>query len=277
MEYSSNKDFKITFLGTSAFSLSPRSSTSSCLIQVGQSRILVDVGIGTLRQLRKTEISPDMLDAVLLTHWHLDHYAGLPALVKARKKPSQLPIYGPRAGHFTHLLFCTLFPIPCKEFILTKGGFELNLPDISAEAFDTIHTIDSNGWILTDKPLRNRRVVITGDTRPTDAIIKVSRRADLLIHEATYLERHSQRAITHQHTTALEAAELAVKSEVGGLVLTHTAASRYSEKEILAEAVKIYPKVIIAHSMITITISPFTDKPQKAGFGWANLNVRDQG
>ncbi len=59
---------KITFLGTSAASISPRSTTSAYLIEVGQTRVLVDAGIGALRQLQKAGVSADSLNAVLLTH-----------------------------------------------------------------------------------------------------------------------------------------------------------------------------------------------------------------
>ena len=90
------KEFNITFLGTSAASINPFSPTSACLVQGGDTKIMIDVGIGGLRQLHRIHIDSDEIDAVLITHWHFDHFAGLPALVKSRKRTSLLSIYGPK-------------------------------------------------------------------------------------------------------------------------------------------------------------------------------------
>lgn len=266
------KTFNVTFLGTSAASISPRSPTSACLIEVGETKIMVDAGIGVLRQLYKTEVSPDMLDAVLLTHWHFDHCAGLPGLVKSRKKSSPLPIFGPEPPLSMRSFIRVLFPAVFKCFMLVGGNYSIDFPDIHVETFEGIHRITSIGWVLTENPLRNRRVVYSGDTRPTEAIIKAARRADLLIHEATYLERHADRAITRQHSTVSEAVSLALKSEVGGLVLNHTA-SCYSTKSVRMEVEKILPGVIIPSPLVTISIDIQTDKSKKEGYGWSLLKV----
>jgi ribonuclease Z len=268
------KKFKITFLGTSSASISPRSSTSASLVEVGRTRIIVDAGIGALRQLLKTGSSPDIIDAVLITHWHLDHFAGLLRLIRRRKNPAPLPIYGPMPQLSTRIFLRTAFQSVFQYFNFFKESCQIDLPDICASTFNTVHKTPSVGWILTESPVKARRVVFSGDTRPAKEIIKAACKTDLLIHEATYLEQHSLRAISQRHSTAAEAANLAVKSGAGGLALTHIP-SRYSLSAVRNEVEIIFPGVIIPHPMVTISVDPQLDELKNTGFGWAKLKILD--
>jgi ribonuclease Z len=80
-----------------------------------------------------------------------------------------------------------------------------------------------------------RRVVLSGDTRPCDAILEASISADVLVHEATFLEEDLARARETRHSTAREAAELAAEARVDLLCLTHLS-TRYPASAVKAEA-----------------------------------------
>lgn len=76
-------------------------------------------------------------------------------------------------------------------------------------------------------PRPGRRVVITGDTRPTKSVIRAAENADLLIHDGTFGDEYAERAVETGHSTAREAAEVAKEAHVARLALTHIS-SRYS-------------------------------------------------
>jgi ribonuclease Z len=108
-------------------------------------------------------------------------------------------------------------------------------------------------------PRRAPRLVYTGDTRPHLAVMEASREADLLIHEATFGGDELARAKETGHSTAAEAARVALEAKARRLVLTHIS-SRYNRdaSELLAEAKAVFPETVIARDGMTIEV-PYSD------------------
>jgi ribonuclease Z len=100
---------------------------------------------------------------------------------------------------------------------------------------------------LVGPPRPGRRVVVTGDTRPCPATIEHARKADLLIHEATFGDEEAERAVETGHSTAREAATVAREAGVKQLLLTHFSA-RYSRDPgpLDREAKEVFRDTIIA-------------------------------
>jgi ribonuclease Z len=109
-------------------------------------------------------------------------------------------------------------------------------------------------------PRPGRRVVYTGDTRPTAATVDAAEDADLLIHDGTFGEDHRDRARETAHSTAGEAAELAAEAGAERLALTHIS-TRYTGRahELEAEASERFDgEVVVADDGMQVTV-PFPD------------------
>jgi ribonuclease Z len=91
------------------------------------------------------------------------------------------------------------------------------------------------------EPRRGRKLVYTGDTRPSEAVTELSRGADVLIHDCTMAEAHAELAHEFGHSTATDAAVTAKSAEVARLFLVHVS-PRYEEGSLLEEeARKVFP------------------------------------
>ena len=102
-------------------------------------------------------------------------------------------------------------------------------------------------------------LVYTGDTRPHLGVVEAARGADLLVHEATFGGDEQDRARETGHSTAAEAARVAVEAGARRLALTHIS-SRYNRDaaELLAEAKAVFPETIIARDGMTLDV-PYSD------------------
>jgi len=112
---------------------------------------------------------------------------------------------------------------------------------------------------LVGPPRPGRKLVYSGDTRPHLPVVEASRGADLLVHEATFGGDEMERARETGHSTAAEAARVALDAGVRRLVLTHIS-SRYNRDaaELLAEARAVFPETVIARDGMTVDV-PYVD------------------
>ncbi len=109
---------------------------------------------------------------------------------------------------------------------------------------------------VVDPPRPGRKVVYSGDTRPSDDVAKLATGADLLIHESTFGEDLVERAAEDGHSTAGQAAGVAAKAGVKRLVLTHIS-GRYSDAApLLDEAKRIFPNSSVAADLLEVDVPP---------------------
>lgn len=108
-------------------------------------------------------------------------------------------------------------------------------------------------------PRLGRKIVYSGDTRPCEAVEKLTEKADLLIHEASLDETAASTSKEHGHSTAGEAAELAARAKVTRLILTHISGRFHNSDVLLKEAQAFFPCVEIAEDLLKVFV-PFTNE-----------------
>jgi ribonuclease Z len=111
---------------------------------------------------------------------------------------------------------------------------------------------------VMDEARPGRKVVLTGDTRPTQAIIDLATGASVLVHDSTFADSERERALETGHSTAAEAAEVARTAGVGTLVLTHVS-SRHSWREVRDEARRVFPGALLPRDLDVLVV-PYPDK-----------------
>jgi ribonuclease Z len=113
-----------------------------------------------------------------------------------------------------------------------------------------------------------RKIVLSGDTAPCEALAIAAHQADLLVHEATFTHEDGERARQTGHSTARQAAELARDAEVRLLALTHLSI-RYLGGDLRDEARAIFPATEVPRDFDSIEI-PFPERGGAELMRWSN-------
>jgi ribonuclease Z len=303
-------DLDVVFLGTAGSMPTARRAPSATLIRRGGERLLVDCGEGTQRQLLRSDLGLVDLQEIFLTHFHADHFLGLPGMLKTfalRGRELPLTLYGPRGLEellqqlrriFGRLTFEVDVVELSRDAVLARDGYELRtfaarhgrdaigyalLEEARPGRFD-VEAADAlgvpagrergalqdgepvtlaDGRVITPEQVLGdarpgRKVVLTGDTAPSDLVVDAAYGADLLVHEATFCEDEADRAQETEHSTALEAARVAKDANVRLLALTHSS-SRYSGGDVEREARTIFPDTVVPRDFDLIEV-PFPER-----------------
>ena len=112
--------------------------------------------------------------------------------------------------------------------------------------------------LVLGPPRRGRKIVYTGDTMPSDALVDFARGADVLIHDATAETSLQEKANRYGHSTARQAAVVAKGAGVRTLVLTHYSPRYEDLAPILADAVTEFPNSVLAEDFLQLEV-PYRD------------------
>ena len=149
-------DLDVVFLGTAASMPTAQRGPAALLVRRGSERLLVDCGEGTQRQLQRSAIGLPDLQEIFLTHYHADHFLGLPGMLKTfalrGRDETPLTVYGPRGlGELFNRLrpFVGRLPYPLTPCELEPGE-RLERTDYAIEAFPVEHGLDALGYALVE-------------------------------------------------------------------------------------------------------------------------------
>ena len=147
-------DLSVAFLGTGGAVPSARRSTASLLVSRGGERLMFDCGEGTQRQLQKS-LGLVQVDEIYLTHFHADHFLGLPGLLKTydlTDREAPLTVYGPRG---LQDLFKTLGRLIGRigfrlDLVELEPGDVMELEGAEIRAFEVAHSVRACGYALVE-------------------------------------------------------------------------------------------------------------------------------
>jgi ribonuclease Z len=304
-------DLDVVFLGTAASMPTAQRGPAAVLVRRGSERLLFDCGEGTQRQLQRSAIGLPDLQEIFLTHFHADHFLGLPGMLKTfalrGREETPLTVYGPRGVKelFNRLRpFVGRLPYPLT-LVELEAGRTLERDGYTIEGFPVEHGLDALGYAIVepqrpgrfdvaaadalgvpDGPARGRlqageevtvesgrivgpaqvlgearpgrKVVLTGDTAPSPAVVQAAHGANLLVHEASFLSDEVERARETMHSTAAQAAEVARLAQVRLLALTHVS-PRYFGPELADEARSVFPETVVPRDFDLIEV-PFPER-----------------
>jgi len=244
---------KIFFLGTGA--AVPITRGLPCIALKADSNIyLFDVGEGCQSKMFKTGLSPLKVKAVFITHLHGDHYLGLPGLLQTmgltgRKTGLALVLPSELEEYFRIAIEKELFKpgFPVSLIRLTSGEVYRD-EKIVVNAYPVQHGIEAYGYHVA---AGRKTICYTGDTMPSNSIVENCKGVSVLVHEATFTSDMSEEAHEQYHSTARDAALTALNAGAESLVLTHISA-RYSGDEVLWDAIRFFPKTIVARDLMML-------------------------
>lgn len=246
------QDTKLVVLGTGTPNADPDRSGPALAVVRGTRSYLIDAGPGIVRRAsaaatrhRLSALEPPQLRTLFLTHLHSDHTVGLPDVMLSAwtlERDVPLVVYGPPG---TKAMVEHLHAAYAADIRNRLDGLEPANPDGWQV---TVHEI-APGLVLDDGNLRvtafavphgdwdvaygyrfdapDRAIVISGDTRASDAVVTACNGCDLLVHEVYSAERFKirppawQRYHANAHTSTDELAALAARARPAQLLLYH--------------------------------------------------------
>ncbi len=243
---------KVVVLGTGTPNADPERSGPALAIVVNGESYLVDAGPGVVRRAAAAArdhgidaLTPPKLRRVFITHLHSDHTAGLPDLILTPwvlERTAPLEVFGPpRTKRLADLL--TEAYADDIRIRLTGGepsnktGYRVIAKDVGAgvvyrdsnvtvSAFKVAHGQweAAFGYVFQT---RDRKIVVSGDTGPTDAVINACDGCDLLVHEVYSARKLATRPPAWQayhsayHTSGYQLGDIATRARAKAVVLYH--------------------------------------------------------
>jgi ribonuclease BN (tRNA processing enzyme) len=216
-----------TIVGCAGSFPGPDSPASCYLIDTGDFRLVLDIGNGALGPLQRYT-GLDQVDAICLSHLHGDHCLDLcgysvAVTMHPDGRRSRIPVYGP-AGTAERLTRAATVDEPSTSMTeafdfrtLTEGTTEIGPLRVTTAHMN--HPVETFGFRIEHD---GQVLAYSADTGPTPSLVGLAAGADVLLCEASFLDRPGLPA--DLHLTARQAAEHAAAAGAGELVLTHLVA-----------------------------------------------------
>ena len=236
---------EVTLLGTGSPIFVPGRYSISTLIRAGDNYLLFDCGRGASIRLHETGLHPGHINKLFLTHLHSDHVVGIPDFYISGwfttygRRQGPLRVWGPEgsAAMMSNLDSAFEFDEGVRAAEMKIHHNANKTHDIEPGVIFEEDGIRVTAFYVDHRPIvpalgfkvefAGRSVVLSGDTRPTDSVIKYGAGADLLIHEVICGDKDNapepeqfERIIAH-HTTPQQAGDIFTKAQPRLAVYSH--------------------------------------------------------
>jgi len=256
---------KLVFLGTAGYH--PNENRQTACIAIPDIGLVLDAGTGLFRLRRylrnnKNNKNDNLHLNILLTHFHLDHTAGLTYLydvLRGRYDKVKVTVYGMNGikSISKHLFSSALFPIRIEEHPFSfklrkiKNKFSVEKAIVYTQNFE--HKGGVVGYRVEHD---GKTIVYITDTKAqlTEKSVNFASNADLLIHECYYLSHQKQLAEKNQHSYTTLVAKYAKKAKVKKLALFHFNPLEPRIQKFDVEARIIFPNTISSYDGLEVNV-----------------------
>lgn len=196
---------KVVFLGTGSMIPTKERNHSGILISHEKENILVDCGEGTQRQLRILGFAPPKLTRILITHWHGDHYYGLPGIIENLAKnqySNRLEIYGPKGSKKIFNRIVNAHGLKKRIMMrineIKRDGIFFENESISIGSYKMKHNIPCIGYFINEADTRkiNLDYIKRFNIREGPVLGNLQRGKDIIflgkkikVKDATYIKK----------------------------------------------------------------------------------------
>ena len=238
-------EVEIEILGSGGPEIDGSASTSYLLWIDGEAKVLIDAGSGSMLRFEETKARLETLEAIVLTHLHIDHTVDLPSYVKAgffSKRTDALPILGPTGSH--------LFPSTtqfCKALFGSKGAYRYMQDVLTAqsESFEIIPKDINSTYHQVFKSFTLDMISVHHGSVPSLALKITVGEKSLIVSSDTNNDTHTLEAFTKGATLFI--AHHAIPETAGDVAKT----LHMPPSEIASIAKKSgVKKVILSHRMV---------------------------
>lgn len=275
------QEIKVTLLGTGSPPPVMNRFGPSILVEAGGGKFLFDAGRGALQRLAQLGVRWRDVDGVFLTHLHSDHVVGFPDLwltgwlVDARSRP--LHVWGPRGTKkmMSYLEQAYEFDIRIRLYDdrASPDGVVILAEDIGEGVVYEKGAVKITAFEVDHTPIKpafgyridhaGRSVVLSGDTRVSDNLIRHAQGVDLLVHEVASPETFQRagvpperaKSIVAHHVTPEQAGEVFSRTKPKLAVYSHIVLGTATEQDLVPPTRKTYSGPLeVGEDLMVITV-----------------------
>jgi ribonuclease Z len=232
------QELRVTLLGTGTPPPAIERFGPGLLVEAGSEKLLFDAGRGVSQRLSQLNMSPSEVEALFLTHLHADHTVGIPDLLLVRGlsrssgRSAPFRVFGPEGTDDMMVNLRKAYRVDGRVAAAADATSADNIVEgvvyerngVKVTAFNVDHGVSQIPAFGYRIDYGGRSVVISGDTRPSENLVRFAKGADVLIHEVVAAlppVSEEARRIMSSHTSPEDAGRIFDRVKPKLAVYTH--------------------------------------------------------